>query len=141
MKIHKEKLSTRPIVSAPDTLLEPLGKWISKILKTIATEQASYFKSSFELKDIFVDLKLPAGTRIFTADAVPMYTNIPTDFAIDEIDKYYLRTNKSKFPKTWPRRNKQRIRPTSPGTKRKIRHWKKRGNKPSFSKRWPTRKT
>jgi hypothetical protein len=96
-KVHKTPLKTRPIVSCSGSLLQPLGKWIDKILQGIASKQRSYFKSSFELKDELMDLELPAGSKIFTADAVSMYTNIPTKFAIDKIEEY-LYASREYFP-------------------------------------------
>jgi len=88
-KVHKKPLSTRPIVSCSGSILHPLGIWVDNILQTIAKRQKSYFKSSFTLLTEFNNMDdLPHNARLFTADAVSMYTNIPTTKALHLIKKY-----------------------------------------------------
>ena len=41
-----------------------------------------------ELKKQLLELRLPANAGLFTADAVSMYTNIPTHTALNLIGKY-----------------------------------------------------
>lgn len=97
MKVHKEPLKTRPIVSCSGSLFQPLGLWVDSMLQKVACVQPAYFKNSFDLKEELVSLDLPPGTRLFTADARSMYTNIPTDKAIQIIGDY-LRENTDRFP-------------------------------------------
>lgn len=97
MKIHKTPMKTRPIVSCSGSLLYPLGLWVNSILQKIAIKQRSYFKSSLELKDSLLSLEIPPGARLFTADAVSMYTNIPTSDALRLIERY-LQDNATLFP-------------------------------------------
>jgi hypothetical protein len=97
MKVHKSPWTTRPIVSGSGTLLEGLGIWVDSQLQKTLTKQKSYFKSSLELKQQLISLHLPSNARIFTADAVSMYTNISTSKAITAIAQY-LHTRSSKFP-------------------------------------------
>lgn len=92
LKAHKLKpgqgvrdLKSRPIVSCPGSLLAPLGTWIDKKLQEVAVKQPSYFRNSFDLLQELKDLDLPPNAVLFTADAVSMYTNIPTNQALNYI--------------------------------------------------------
>ena len=56
LKAHKLKpgqnvthLKSRPIVACPGSLLHPLGIWIDRKLQTLAKQQESYFRNSYEL--------------------------------------------------------------------------------------------
>ena len=62
----------------------------------------SYFKNTLELKKELLNLNLPRNARQFTADAVSMYTNIPTHTALNLIGKYldqYQRKYNNVYPK------------------------------------------
>ena len=48
----------------------------------------SYLKNTKDLKDALVQLQLPPGAMLFTADAVSMYTNIDTRIALRSIGQY-----------------------------------------------------
>jgi hypothetical protein len=88
IKINKMPLSTWPIVSCSGSLLHPLGIWVDRKLQPIAHAQCSFFSSSFELKNQLIALWLPFTARLFTADAVSMYTNIDTPLALRAIHQY-----------------------------------------------------
>ena len=97
MKVHKTPLKTRPIVSCSGSLLFALGIWIDDKLQPVARRQKSYFKSSYVLKQHLLALDLPPNAKLFTSDAVSMYTSIPTAPALREI-AHYLRRNRALFP-------------------------------------------
>ena len=102
LKVHKatngRPLTSRPIVSCPGSLLHPLGIWVDTQLQKVAQRQRSYFKSSFELKQQLLQLDIPPfRARLFTADAVSMYTNIPTNRAISII-RTHLIHNSNRYP-------------------------------------------
>jgi len=97
MKVHKSPLATRPIVSCSGSLLEGLGLWVDDKLQQVAKQMSSYIKSSYDLKQQLVQLHLPPNCYLFTADAKSMYTNIPTNFALQVIRRY-LQTHRHKFP-------------------------------------------
>jgi hypothetical protein len=97
MKVHKTPLKTRPIVSCSGSLLFALGIWIDDKLQPVARRQKSYFKSSYVLKQQLLALDLPPNAKLFTSDAVSMYTSIPTAQALREIARY-LRRNRALFP-------------------------------------------
>jgi hypothetical protein len=87
-KVHKTPLKTRPIVSCSGSLLFGLGIWVDDKLQKLARLQRSYFKSSFDLKKTLDSLQLPPNAQLFSADAVSMYTNIPTTHALAKIKQY-----------------------------------------------------
>ena len=91
MKVHKASLKTRPIVSCSGSLLHPIGVWVDRMLQQVAQRQQSFFKSSFALKTELVNLQVPPSTTLFIADAVSMYTNIDTTYALHEIGAYLRR--------------------------------------------------
>ena len=97
MKVHKSPLKTRPIVSCSGTLLYALGIWVDDKLQRVATRQKSYFKSSTILKDEIINIIVPSKGKLFTADAVSMYTNIDTKRAIPVIARY-LKQHEAMFP-------------------------------------------
>ena len=107
LKAHKlkpgqtvDQLKSRPIVSCPCSLLHGLGVWVDCKLQEVAQRTVSYFKNTLELKKL-VELHLPTKTRLFTADAVSMYTNIPTHTAMNLIGKY-LTQYQLKHNNTYP---------------------------------------
>ena len=88
LKAHKlkpgqtvDQLKSRPIVSCPGSLLHGLGVWVDRKLQEVAQNTISYFKNTLELKKQLLKLNLPTNARLFTADTVSMYTNIPTHTA------------------------------------------------------------
>ena len=92
IKAHKlkpgqtvDQLKSRPIFSCPGSLLHGLGVWVDRKLQEVAQTTISYFKNTLELKKQLLDLNLPTNTCLFTADAVSMYTNIPTHTALNLI--------------------------------------------------------
>jgi len=87
-KIHKQPITTRPVISGCGSLLHPLGHWVDEQLQPIAKSMQSYFKSSYVLKEELMSLRLPPNAVLFTADAVSMYTNIDTDHALNIIGEY-----------------------------------------------------
>ena len=109
LKAHKLKpgqtvdnLKSRPIVSCPGSLLHGLGVWVDRKLQEVAQRIVSYFKNTLELKKELLNLNLPRNARLFTADAVSMYTNIPTHTALNLIRKYlnqYQRKHNNDYPK------------------------------------------
>ena len=95
LKAHKlkpgqtvDQLKSRPIVSCPGSLLHGLGVWVDCKLQEVAQNTISYFKNTLELKKQLLKLNLPTNAHLFTADAVSMYTNIPTHTALNFIRKH-----------------------------------------------------
>ena len=89
MKVHKQPIKTRPVVSCSGSLLHPLGVWLDTALQPIATTLPSFIASSYDLNEALDELPhLPSGSLLFTADAVSMYTNIDTFYAINAIKNF-----------------------------------------------------
>ena len=81
-------LKSRPIVTCPGSLLHPLGIWTDCKLQALAKQQVSYFCNSYDLCQDLCSTQYHPTAQLFTADAVSMYTNIPTNTAIMLIAKY-----------------------------------------------------
>ena len=109
LKVYKPKqgqtgdqLKSRPIVSCPGSLLHGLGVWVDRKLQEVAKNTISYFKNTLKLKKHLLELHLPTNARLFTANAVSMYTNIPTHMALNLIGKYlaqYQRKKNNEYPR------------------------------------------
>jgi len=88
-KVHKKPLATRPIVSVSGSILYALGKWVDRILQKICHRLPYRTASSIELVDEIRNLDtFPSSARLFTCDAVSMYTNIHLKYAKPSIEKY-----------------------------------------------------
>ena len=87
-KIHKPGRKTRPVCSDCSSIIHALGQWITTELLPIAQRQQSYFENSFAMKEILDDMIIPPNGRLFSCDAVSMYTNIPTEPALNVIGNY-----------------------------------------------------
>ena len=88
-KAHKQPWKMRPIVSCCGTCLNNLSRWLVHHLQKLKPLIHSYVRNNNELLDILSDLDyLPPGARLFTSDAVSMYTNIDTPHAIETISAW-----------------------------------------------------
>jgi hypothetical protein len=88
-KIHKTPLKTRHIVSVSGSLPHALGRWLDDQLQPLVRQLPSVIASSWELKNRLEKLPpLPAHARLFTCDAVLMYTSIDTNHALEVITKF-----------------------------------------------------
>ena len=95
LKAHKLKpgqnvtlLKSRPIITCPRSLLHPLGIWTDHKLQSLAKQQVSYFRNSYDLRQDLCSTQYPTTAQLFTADAVSMYMNMPTNTAIMLIAKH-----------------------------------------------------
>jgi hypothetical protein len=89
MKVHKKPLATRPIVSTIGSPLYGLSKWVDYWLQQVARKVPSYLRDSFDTKCKLQALgPLPTNARLFTMDAVSMYTNIDIDHSIASLRTY-----------------------------------------------------
>ena len=106
LKAHKLKpgqnvthLKSQQIVTCPGSLLHPLGIWTDHKLQTLAKQQVSYFCNSYDLRQDLCSTQYHPMVQLFTADAVSMYTNIPTNTIIMLIAKYICKSVSKECPK------------------------------------------
>jgi hypothetical protein len=79
-------------MSASGILLFALGVWTDSKLQPFAKGQKAYFKSSQILKLQLDNFFVPPNSYLFTADAVSMYTNIPTERSLTLICNHIRET-------------------------------------------------
>eukprot|EP00978_Attheya_sp_CCMP212_P037632 scaffold179174_cov28-Attheya_sp.AAC.2 len=95
----------RPVVSTISSVLSITSKWLDYQLQQLMPHVKSYIRDSTEVLQRIKKLgDLPPNSKLFTADAVSMYTNIDSDHAIKTIDSWltkleYKRALPEKFPK------------------------------------------
>eukprot|EP00957_Ditylum_brightwellii_P159604 12149270-Ditylum_brightwellii.AAC.1 len=53
----------------------------------------NYLDDSKQLKDDLIQLNVPPGAKIFTADVISMYMNLKTEVALDALGKYLTKNN------------------------------------------------
>ena len=94
-KIHKLIDSVRPIISSCGSFVEIFSVFVDEMLKSLVQDVLpSYIISSdqlvYNLTSRFPG-PLPQGAKLFSIDAVGMYTNIGTDHAINVIAEFMER--------------------------------------------------
>jgi hypothetical protein len=88
-KVHKTPMKTRPVVSCVGSFNEIASKWLDYKLAKVVHLCPSYTKDSYQILDEIKALgALPPNARIFTADAISMYTNIDASHGIETIGKW-----------------------------------------------------
>ena len=79
----------RPVVSDCASVTNALSKWVDIQLQPMMQGLQTYFKDSFEFKEILDNFVVPPRCRLFTCDAEGMYPpNIDTDTAMQLITEY-----------------------------------------------------
>ena len=88
LKLHKDPMTTRPIVAVSGTQLHGLGRWVDQELQPIGRATKAFISSSWQLAQLFPTLPaFPPTAKLVTADAVSMYTNIDTRHAAKVIGR------------------------------------------------------
>jgi hypothetical protein len=100
-KVHKNPISLRSVVSNTNSFLAIFSVWLDHIMKDLLPLVRSHIKNSTTLISQLKQLPLPAGAKIFTADAVSMYTNIDTTLGMDAI-RQFLITNENDLTANFP---------------------------------------
>lgn len=90
-KVHKSPWATRPVTSTCGTPLSIISTFLDYKLQPFLQFMPTHIRDSFDLKQKLEKLgKLPDNARLFTADAVSMYTNIDTPHGLEIIKKWIV---------------------------------------------------
>lgn len=101
-KVHKQPTATRPIVSCVGSALNVYSKWLDYHMKMLVEQVPTYLRDSNQLLQETTSLgPLPQGSKIFTADAVSMYTNINSEDGIRVISEW-IRIYQDDLPENFP---------------------------------------
>jgi hypothetical protein len=101
-KVHKQTLKTRPVVSCIGSFPEIASKWLDYQLSRVVTLCPSHTKDSNQILDDLTNLgRLPPNAKLFTSDAVSMYTNIDTAHGLQTITKW-LKLHERELPTNFP---------------------------------------
>jgi len=84
-KVHKNPMKLQPVVSCINSLPSIFSTWLDFKMKELLSFIPSYIKNSTELIKDLKQLHLPPGAKVFTADAISMYTNIDTETGIQAL--------------------------------------------------------
>lgn len=105
-KVHKNGApKLRPIISSVNSISEIFSKWVDYQLKKVVKDLVpTYIKDSDQLiKELTAAFPngLPPGAKLFSVDAVGMYSNIETDHGIDVI-RQWLTQHTAHLPDGFP---------------------------------------
>lgn len=89
-KVHKTPLKTRPVVSCINSPIEYYSKWLDVYMKKLLPLSRTYLRDSTQvLKELAALGNLPPNAKLFTADAISMYTNIDIQHALQVFRCYF----------------------------------------------------
>ena len=91
-KVHKPKLSTRPIVSSAGSIYYGISTWIDQQLRPYLPKVHTFIKDSSDFIDKVSDIHLEPNDKMFSLDVVSMYTNIQWEYA-KPVMQHYLKDN------------------------------------------------
>ena len=94
MKLHKEKLSIRPIVSQIRHPTRNLSQFIHETLQPTAMSAKTFISNSYELKKQLEKIPIGPDTCLISGDISSLYTNIPTQEGIDNCIESYTNNDK-----------------------------------------------
>ena len=105
-KVHKPDKKMRPVISCVNSIPEIFSKWIDHHLKTLVESNLlpTYMKDSRQLQQSLLKAfpnGLPPNARLFSVDAVSMYSNIDTAHGLQVIAKWF-RLYKADLPQNFP---------------------------------------
>eukprot|EP00978_Attheya_sp_CCMP212_P003876 scaffold8263_cov35-Attheya_sp.AAC.1 len=83
-KVRKKSWSTRPVVSCVRSFNKIFSKWIDDKMKSLLPLTTTYPRDSNKVLGEIRSLgSLPTGAKLFTTDAISMYTNIHPDHGLE----------------------------------------------------------
>ncbi|XP_071649570.1 uncharacterized protein [Temnothorax longispinosus] len=84
-KIHKLNYPLRIIVSSIDGPLHNLARFLHNIISSSIPKANSHIKDSFQLVNILNNSRIDDNYTLISLDVVSLFTNVPSDLAIDSI--------------------------------------------------------
>jgi hypothetical protein len=103
IKLHKESMPGRPVVSTINSVGQPIAKFINEILKNINDKTKYNIKNSFDFKTFVDSVNLDDPTlELVSFDVKSMFTNIPLDLVLDIVnERWHEIKSHTKLPKKW----------------------------------------
>ena len=90
MKVHKTPLKSRPVTSTVGSLSNVFSKWLDYRMKEILPLSRSHLRDSYQVIHELKRLgRLPASARLFTSDAISMYTNIDPAHGMEAFQQWF----------------------------------------------------
>ena len=80
VKIHKENVPLRPVLSMPGSAYFKIARQVADWLSVVP--ECNINSSTKEVADKLSDISLPDNTEMISFDVVSLYTNVPVDEAI-----------------------------------------------------------
>ena len=89
-KLHKKKFGIRPLINCKNSTTSPISKTIDFFLKNIVYKHFSYIQDSQAFIQKTYNKTFEKNNKIYTADIVSLYTNIPILEAIEIISSQFI---------------------------------------------------
>jgi hypothetical protein len=103
IKVHKQPWKTRPIIRRIGSYLNVFSKWLDYRFKELIAFSPTYIKDSFQvLQELKAISQLPPNAKLFTCDAVSMYTNIDSTHGIQVITTW-IEEYQDEIPTNFPK--------------------------------------
>jgi predicted GIY-YIG superfamily endonuclease len=101
LKLHKDGIPGRPVVSSIDSLSQPIAKYLCNILNNIIDKSKYHIRSSFDFKSYIDNVKLTdENTKLVSFDVSSLFTNVPIDLVFQIVDEKWSEIKKyTKIPK------------------------------------------
>jgi hypothetical protein len=89
-KVHKTPVASRPIVASHSYVTTPLSKVIAEILQPVVERNCPWLvRDTSDLLNRVEQLHLPADVKLFSADVVSLYPNMPHDVTVNAV-RYFM---------------------------------------------------
>jgi len=86
-KIHKPNAPLRPIVSTINSPNYKSASILAQILGNVVDKNKYYIKNSYEFRTFLETITLLPNERLVSFDVVSLFTNIPTNLALDIVEQ------------------------------------------------------
>ena len=101
IKIHKTPWKICPVVSCCGSLLARVSTWVDFHLQRLQHLIPSFIKDSEDLQNQLSNLTIPPDTKLFTCNAISMYTNIDVNHSIFVMSEFFS-LFRSELPPDFP---------------------------------------